>query len=125
MLDLAPQNSGHNLLVAALRFFVCIKVQQGGANPPPRCQSNRNGSGGVHVCKDLRRITCVLPSRVPKMSDCNDEVFAAEGATLTSDGIVRFEWCCDLCGHKFETAEKDDVRVLGQRKNPEPESTVN
>ena len=39
--------------------------------------------------------------------NCNDEVFAAEGATLTSDGIVRFEWCCDLCGHKFETADNE------------------
>ena len=55
--------------------------------------------------------------------NCNDEVFAAEGAALTSDGIVRFEWCCDLCGHKFETAEKDDVH---RRKNRnEPETIVN
>jgi transcriptional regulator NrdR family protein len=57
-----------------------------------------------------------------KCPNCNDEVFAATGATLTSDGMVRFEWCCDLCGHKFETAEKNDVRVLDQHKNrSEPE----
>ena len=61
-----------------------------------------------------------------KCPNCNDEMFAAEGATLTSDGIVRFKWCCDLCGHKFETAEKDYVRVLDRRKNQnEPETTVN
>ena len=39
--------------------------------------------------------------RCPK---CNEEVFAAEGASLVPAG-VRFEWSCDLCGHRFETDE--------------------
>jgi transcription elongation factor Elf1 len=39
--------------------------------------------------------------RCPK---CNEDVFAAEGATLLPEGI-RFEWSCDLCGHRFETDE--------------------
>ena len=39
--------------------------------------------------------------RCPK---CNEEMFAAEGASLVPAG-VRFEWSCDLCGHRFETDE--------------------
>jgi transcriptional regulator NrdR family protein len=40
--------------------------------------------------------------------NCQEEVFAAQGATLVPEGI-RLEWCCDLCGHRFETAEAADV----------------
>jgi hypothetical protein len=43
-----------------------------------------------------------------KCPNCNEEVFAAEGATHVPEG-VRFDWCCDLCGHKFETAENDNA----------------
>ena len=36
--------------------------------------------------------------------NCKEDIFAAEGATLVPEGI-RLSWCCDLCGHQFETAE--------------------
>jgi hypothetical protein len=36
--------------------------------------------------------------------ECKEEMFVAEGATLIPEGI-RFEWSCDLCGHRFETNE--------------------
>jgi hypothetical protein len=45
---------------------------------------------------------------VQRCPQCMEEVFAAEGATLVPEG-VRFEWCCDLCGHRFETAEAADA----------------
>jgi hypothetical protein len=40
--------------------------------------------------------------------NCNEELFVAEGATHKGE-TIRFEWCCDLCGHRFETAEATDT----------------
>ena len=44
--------------------------------------------------------------------NCKEEVFAAEGASLVPEG-VRFAWCCDLCGYRFETAEPADAAATG------------
>lgn len=43
--------------------------------------------------------------------NCSEELIAAEGATLVPHGLVKFVWCCDLCGHKFETADRVDTTV--------------
>ena len=47
--------------------------------------------------------------------NCQEEVFAAEGATLVPEGI-RLEWCCDLCGHLVETTEATETEL----RNPRP-----
>ena len=39
--------------------------------------------------------------RCPK---CDEEVFAAEGATLVPIGI-EFQWRCDLCDYEFRTIQ--------------------
>jgi C4-type Zn-finger protein len=35
---------------------------------------------------------------------CKETIFAAEGATFAPLAVI-FKWCCDLCGHQFETVE--------------------
>ena len=47
--------------------------------------------------------------------NCKEEVFAAEGASLTPVGI-RLEWCWDLCGHRFDTAAATETEL----RNPRP-----
>ena len=47
-----------------------------------------------------------------KCPNCNEELFAAEGAALVPEGIVRFDWSCDLCGHKFKTAAENEASPL-------------
>ena len=36
--------------------------------------------------------------------NCNETIFAAEGATLVP-AAVQFRWRCDLCDHVFETVD--------------------
>lgn len=52
--------------------------------------------------KDKKSPTYVLKLHV--CPACKETIFAAEGATF-SQFVVVFRWHCDLCGHRFETAE--------------------
>ena len=62
------------------------------------------------ISQELGAISVTKPSYIlafTRCPSCKAELFAAERAALVPEGI-RFEWCCDLYGHKFETVEQDN-----------------
>jgi transcription elongation factor Elf1 len=40
----------------------------------------------------------------PSCPKCGEVAVASEKSTYTEAGRIRHSWCCDACGHEFDTA---------------------